>query len=77
MKTAISIPDAIFEAGERVALSLGLTRSEMYARAVEAFVGRHGGAGVTARLDGVYGGERPPAPAASPAPPPAEVREAW
>ncbi len=54
MKTAISIPDHIFEAGERTAAALGLSRSALYARAVGEFVDRHDSGRVTGLLDAVY-----------------------
>ncbi|HXA29230.1 MAG TPA: hypothetical protein VN193_10845 [Candidatus Angelobacter sp.] len=54
MKTAISIPDATFQAAERVAKRLDLSRSELYARAVARFVAEHSAEGVTAALDRVY-----------------------
>ena len=57
MKTAISIPDPTFEAAEAVARRLGLSRSALYARAVEEFVRAHRGEGVTAALDAVYATE--------------------
>ena len=55
MKTAVSIRDEIFEAAERTAESLGLSRSELYARAVAEFVEKHSGERTTERLDAVYG----------------------
>lgn len=55
MKTAISIRDEIFEAAERMAQALGISRSELYGRAVNEFVVRHSGQRVTERLDAVYG----------------------
>lgn len=55
MKTAISIRDDIFEAAERTAASLGISRSELYARAVVDFVSQRYGERVTERLDAVYG----------------------
>lgn len=55
MKTAISIRDEIFEAAERTARALGMSRSELYATAVKEFVARHTGAGVTEALNDVYG----------------------
>ena len=55
MKTNISIPDEVFEAAERMAQTLGLSRSQLYARAVSEFVARQRASDVTARLDGVYG----------------------
>jgi metal-responsive CopG/Arc/MetJ family transcriptional regulator len=57
MKTAISIPDDLFEEAESVAKRLGLSRSEMFARAVRAFVQRNRGQGVTDRLNRVYSAE--------------------
>ena len=55
MKTAISIRDDIFEAAEKVALDMGISRSELYSKAVELFVSRHENERVTERLDAVYG----------------------
>jgi metal-responsive CopG/Arc/MetJ family transcriptional regulator len=55
MKTAISIPDPIFEAANRLARRLGLSRSELYAKAVSAYLERHRQEGITAALNGVYG----------------------
>jgi predicted transcriptional regulator len=57
MKTAISIPDSLFQAAEDLAHRLGLARSELYARAIEHFVKRHRRSGVREALDRVYSGE--------------------
>ena len=57
MKTAISIPDDIFESADALAESLGLSRSALYARAVEEYLARHRGSDVTARLNAVYATE--------------------
>ena len=54
MKTAISLPDALFEAAEQLADRLGMSRSELYATALAAYVERHRDDGVTERLDAVY-----------------------
>ena len=54
MKTAISIPDPIFAAAERVAMRLGMSRSELYARAVSRFVDAHRDEIVTEALNAVY-----------------------
>lgn len=56
MKTAISIPDEIFEQAERLAKTRGWSRSELYANAVSAFVSSERLSGVRERLDAVYGG---------------------
>ena len=55
MKTAISLPDDLFEAADRLASQLGHSRSELYANAVAEFIERHKQQGVTERLDAVYG----------------------
>ncbi|HLN48847.1 MAG TPA: hypothetical protein VK251_05010 [Steroidobacteraceae bacterium] len=55
MKTAISIPDAIFDEAERVAKRRGLSRSELYAKAVDQYVKSERFLGVRERLDVVYG----------------------
>lgn len=54
MKTAISIPDDVFEAADRTARKLGVSRSELYATAVHEFIERHRVEDVTARLNEVY-----------------------
>ncbi len=55
MKVAVSIPDPIFEAAERLASDRGLPRSRLYAEALEAYLAEHGPSVVTERLDAVYG----------------------
>lgn len=54
MKTAISIPDAVFEAAETLAKRLGMARSELYSKAIAEYLERHRAAGVRERLDSVY-----------------------
>jgi metal-responsive CopG/Arc/MetJ family transcriptional regulator len=54
MKTAISIPDDVFEAAEAVARRTGMSRSQLFVEAVKLFLRRHGDRGVTERLDEVY-----------------------
>lgn len=41
MKTAVSIPDAVFEEAERLAMDLQTSRSQLYSRALQEFVARH------------------------------------
>jgi predicted transcriptional regulator len=41
MKTAISIPDDVFEEAERLADRLQTSRSQLYTRALAEFVARH------------------------------------
>ncbi len=54
MKTAISIPDSIFQAAETAARRLSMSRSELYAKAVQEFVATHCHADVTEKLNQVY-----------------------
>jgi metal-responsive CopG/Arc/MetJ family transcriptional regulator len=55
VKTAISIPDAIFEEAERLAKIRGWSRSELYANAVSAYVDSERFLGVREKLNAVYG----------------------
>ena len=57
MKTAISIPDKIFRSADALARRLGVSRSELYATAVNEFLAKHRSRHVTARLDEVYSEE--------------------
>ena len=57
MKTAISIPDSMFNAAERLAKRLGISRSELYQRAVISYIERHRADGVTESLDALYESE--------------------
>ena len=54
MKTAVSIPDPVFEAAETVADRLSISRSQLYTRAIQEFLELHGAASATERLDRVY-----------------------
>jgi metal-responsive CopG/Arc/MetJ family transcriptional regulator len=54
MKVAISVPDPTFATAERVAKRLGMSRSQLYSRAVEAFVKDHRGVDVRQALQKVY-----------------------
>ena len=53
MKAAVSIPDDVFEAGERLARRLRTSRSQLYARALADFVVQHDEDKVTAELNRV------------------------
>jgi metal-responsive CopG/Arc/MetJ family transcriptional regulator len=55
MKTAISLPDDVFEAADELAAKLGVSRSQLYARAVAQFVAQQSEDDVTARLNAIYG----------------------
>ena len=54
MKTAISIPDTLFEAAERMAHRLAISRSELYARAMAEYLEQHRYQNVTKALNKVY-----------------------
>lgn len=41
MKTAISIPDTLFEAAEKLARQRKISRSELYATALAEFLSKH------------------------------------
>ena len=41
MKTAVSIPDEVFEEVERLARRMKRSRSELYSRALAEYVARH------------------------------------
>ena len=47
MKTAISIPDPVFDAAERIAQHQGLSRSEFYTTAARAYSASRQRRGVT------------------------------
>jgi metal-responsive CopG/Arc/MetJ family transcriptional regulator len=55
MKTAISIPDSLFSAADRLARRLGISRSELFQRAMKEFLRENRSEGVTKALNQVYG----------------------
>jgi predicted transcriptional regulator len=54
MKTAISIPDSLFEAADTVAERMGISRSLLYQRAVEQYLKAQGQDIIRESLDEVY-----------------------
>lgn len=58
MKTAISLPDALFEKAENLAANLGISRSQLYARALQIFVERHDADAITNRLNDIYSNQK-------------------
>ena len=54
MKTAISLPDKLFQEAERTAQSMGLPRSQLFARALEEFIEHHKKENVTEKLNQIY-----------------------
>lgn len=76
MKTAISIPDPLFERVEQLAHELHISRSELFARAVSALVAKYDEAEMRRALDVVYSTESsalPPGAAAAQA----EILAEW
>lgn len=57
MKVAVSVPDPIFDAAERLAKARRVPRSQVFSEALEAYVAKHDASAVTAKLDAIYGRE--------------------
>ena len=57
MKTAISIPDKLFENVEKKAKQMGVTRSKIFALAAEEFLTNHNSEAMTRKLNEVYSKE--------------------
>jgi predicted transcriptional regulator len=55
VKTAISIPDDLFEKAEELAAALEVSRSQLYARAIAEYTGRYASQRVREKLDEIYG----------------------
>ncbi len=53
MKTAISIPDDVFQEAERAAAHLGWSRSRLYAHALRQYLEQQEADPVTAALDAI------------------------
>ena len=51
MKTAVSVPNEVFERADRLAKRLEVSRSELYSRALREFLARHSADEVTQALD--------------------------
>ena len=54
MKTAVSLPDPIFQEAEQLAKRLRVPRSRLYATAIASFVKHHCRKGITEALNEVY-----------------------
>jgi len=54
MKTAVSLPAPIFEVAEQTAQYMGVSRSKLYALALEDYLSRHSGEMITQKLNEVY-----------------------
>ena len=58
MKTAISIPDPLFEAAEIAARRLGISRSELFQRAIAAYLSHRNAVAITEALNEIYETDR-------------------
>jgi predicted transcriptional regulator len=54
MKTAISLPDSIYSAAEKLAAHLGMTRSALYTKAIKRFLLDHRNDRITEKLNEIY-----------------------
>jgi len=56
MKLAISVPDPLFDAAERLAKERRVPRSQVFSEALAEYVAKHDSSAVTAKLNAVYDG---------------------
>jgi metal-responsive CopG/Arc/MetJ family transcriptional regulator len=54
MKTAISIPDEIFAEAEKAAKRLGLSRSELFTRAIRAYLNERSERSITSSYNAAF-----------------------
>jgi metal-responsive CopG/Arc/MetJ family transcriptional regulator len=57
MKTAISIPEDVFQSAEALAKRLGMSRSQLYTAAINEYLNRRQDRRITALLNSIYGEE--------------------
>ncbi|NEO66915.1 MAG: ribbon-helix-helix protein, CopG family [Moorea sp. SIO4G2] len=57
MKTAISLPDSVFEEAEALAKEMGLSRSELYLKALKAYLKKYNRHEILHKLNEVYSKE--------------------
>jgi metal-responsive CopG/Arc/MetJ family transcriptional regulator len=57
MKTAVSLPDPLFEEADRLARQLGKSRSQLDAEALHEYLERHRDDDITRRLNEIYDAE--------------------
>jgi metal-responsive CopG/Arc/MetJ family transcriptional regulator len=57
MKSDISIPNPVFHAAEELAKKMGVSLSELYTAALNAYVTEHQKGNITETLDQVYADE--------------------
>jgi predicted transcriptional regulator len=54
MKTAVSVPDQLFERADELARQQGKSRSALYSAALAEYVDRHGPDAIRERLNAVW-----------------------
>lgn len=57
MKTAVSLPDSVFEQAEALDQQLGVSRSELYTKALQAYLKRYNRDQILLKLNQVYAKE--------------------
>ena len=57
MKTTVSIPDPVFEAAEKLATRLGISRSQLYTRGLAELLEKRREDRITEELEWVYSRE--------------------
>ncbi len=57
MKTAISLPDSVFHEAESVAQRLGVSRSELYVKALAEYLRKYNEEQIAAKFNEVYAEE--------------------
>ncbi len=56
MKTVVSIPNRVFHSAEKLAVRLGLSRSELYTKALGSLIEKHHEDLITSKLNEIYEG---------------------
>jgi metal-responsive CopG/Arc/MetJ family transcriptional regulator len=59
VKTAVSIPDPLFEAADQLARRRKVSRSQLYATALELLLAADDDSDITERLNAIYGTSSP------------------
>ena len=55
LQTAISLPERLYKDAEKTAKSLGIPRSQLFAKALEEYITKHKRGEVTEKLNEIYG----------------------
>jgi len=54
MKTAVSLPERLYKDAEKAAKSMGIPRSQLFAKALEEYISHHKRDKVTDKLNEIY-----------------------